>query len=63
MPARDVGFRLGGGPWYGYWYGVILQVVDGVFTGFEYGHLKRISILGTAKQKMFLGRPIILKAV
>ena len=29
VPARYAGFQLGGGLWYGYWYGVIRQVVDG----------------------------------
>ena len=29
MPARHAAFQLGGGPWYGYWYGVIHQVVEG----------------------------------
>ncbi|MEE8250476.1 MAG: hypothetical protein V3R24_01940 [Gemmatimonadales bacterium] len=28
-------FQLGGGPWYGYWYGVILLVVDGMSTGLD----------------------------
>jgi len=28
-PARDAVFQLGGEPWYGYWYGVIPQVVEG----------------------------------
>ena len=28
MPAGYAAFQLGGGPWYGYWYGVILQVVE-----------------------------------
>ncbi len=29
MRAGNAAFQLGGGPWYGYWYGVILQVVEG----------------------------------
>ena len=28
-PARDAAIQLAGEPWYGYWYGVILQVVAG----------------------------------
>ena len=28
MPARDAVFQLGGGPWYGYWHGVIPPVVE-----------------------------------
>jgi len=35
MPAGYAGFQLGGGPWCGYWYGVILQVVDGVLASFR----------------------------
>ncbi len=29
MPAEHAAFQSGDGPWYGYWYGVILQVVEG----------------------------------
>ncbi len=29
MRAGYTGIQLGGGPWCGYWYGVILQVVEG----------------------------------
>ena len=28
MPAGFADFQLGGGPWYGQWYGVILEVVE-----------------------------------
>ena len=35
MLAEHAVFELGGGPWYGYWYGVILQVVEGVFASFR----------------------------
>ncbi len=35
MRAGYAAFQLGGGPWYGYWYGVILQVVEGVFASFR----------------------------
>ena len=37
MPAEYADFQLGGGPWYGYWYGVIPQVVEGASTGFDFG--------------------------
>jgi hypothetical protein len=30
MPAGYAAFQLGGEPWYGYWYGVIPQVVEQV---------------------------------
>jgi hypothetical protein len=29
MPAGYAAFQLGDGPWHGYWYGLILQVVEG----------------------------------
>jgi hypothetical protein len=32
MRAGYVVFQLGGGPWYGYWYGVILEVVEGALV-------------------------------
>ena len=32
--AGHAAFELGGGPWYGYWYGVILQVVGCASLGF-----------------------------
>ena len=35
MHARQAAFKLGGEPWYGYWYGVIRQVVGGMSTGLE----------------------------
>jgi hypothetical protein len=35
MLARDAALRMGGGPWYGYWYGVILEVVEGVLASFR----------------------------
>jgi len=41
MPAEYAAFQLDGEPWYGYWYGVILQVVEGalVFRQREQGFL------------------------
>ena len=32
MPAEYAAFQLGDGPWYGYWYGVIRQVVEGPYA-------------------------------
>ncbi len=50
MPARDAAFRLGDGPWYGYWYGVILEVVDGSSKEFDEEHVNMVTVSGTAKQ-------------
>ncbi len=33
--AEYATLELGSGPWYGYWYGVILQVVEGVLVSFR----------------------------
>ncbi len=31
--SREIGgFQMGGRPWYGYWYGVIFQVVESSFV-------------------------------
>jgi hypothetical protein len=51
MLAEHAAFQLGDGEWCGYWYGVIPEVVGGVGTGFDYRHLKKVSLPGTAKRK------------
>ena len=50
-PAGYAAFKLGGGPWYGYWYGVILEVVDGTSEGLDEERLSKVALSGTAKQK------------
>jgi len=49
MLAEYAAFEMGDGPWYGYWYGVILQVVDGVRTGFDDERLNTDSLFGIPK--------------
>ncbi len=55
MRAGYAVFQLGVGPWYGYWYGVILQVVEGISTEFEDVRVNRILLLAF-QNEMTLGR-------
>jgi hypothetical protein len=50
MLAEYAAFEMCGGPWYGYWYGVIRQVVDGVRTGFCDDRMNTVSLFGISKQ-------------
>jgi hypothetical protein len=50
MAAGNAAFQLGGGLWYEYWYGEILQVVDGVRTGFCDDRMNTVSLFGISKQ-------------
>ena len=62
-PAGHAAFQLGSEPWYGYWYGVILELGEGAPLGFGCDRIEEGPFPGEERRSTTLRGHLELSAV